>query len=177
MNISPICNINYSKPSFGHISYEAIDSFRRASEGYRTSCSSDCDNVFEFYGIEEKPYPRMNEEQIANLENLVKRASGLKKSLITSDRYWEDAWLYATDEKGACIKDKALSLHYKSRDIDGNLKILEKAFEKAEELEKEDVPEMKDVPASHMWLRCVDMTKRVQPEFKNIYGYAYRKEQ
>ena len=180
MKISPLNNFNYN-PSFGYISTKAIDSFRRASENYSTILNSNEENVAEYYKISQNDYPRMNTEQIAALKVLVARASALKKRLIaTTNPYGTDACLYTTNEKGECCKVQTQGYtqdsYCKDTHIDRNLKILERVVEKAEELEKEDKPDMKPEDlkkhANHRWY-SIDLTKRKQPSFQPIYDLSY----
>ena len=166
-----INSINSFKPSFGHISKQAVDAVRKQAEGYFASNSS--------YSTSPK-FSLMNSAELKQLENLVKRASVL-----------DDSWIHFEPDKGLvvqfykdCNPQQISRFDYKNEgNIGASLDVLESAVNTAESAEGARVDENNEL--SGIWDRNRYSTYKVKQSydrFKNIddnkilnkiYSYTY----
>ena len=191
MRILPITNYNLkrynssSKQAFGHIYSNAVDALRHSSEGYSiqyTYDSSDLEHKHpfkhEYYEIFEDKDNKMTRNQVKRLQDLVLRASKLKKSIVYGLNY--EPFIPFSDELSLVVmegKERNLATHpddidYKmvKGDKEGNLDKFQKIVEWAEQIEKTDAPEIQALSKESK--QELDRN-RVEKRYKKIYQKTY----
>ena len=121
MKISSISNF---RPSFGHISKQAVDAVRAHAEGYRIN-----NETGQTYYSTDTKYELMQSQNLKRLNNLTKRASLLDNSWIDSD---SDGSLVIEFYKNCNPSQVCRFNHKKEGNISAALDVLEGAIYLAE---------------------------------------------
>lgn len=185
MKVSAISNA-YKNVSFGHISTNAVNAIRKATEGYEESFSYDSNDFYhknpslnEFYAVRKNDTNKFNSEQIQRFDELVERASKLKTVIIGTKERDYQLTLAVRNGKGRYILIKyprelnkrgcvTYNLNYGNPEY--NLDVLQKAVEDAEIIEESGLfPDCK-VKVEEKFQNLTQ--NRVQKEFSNIYKNA-----
>ena len=178
-------NPNNSKNiNFGHIYTSAVNATRHASDGYNSKYTydrwddyMDSPRLYEFYEVQngQNSINQMTDEQVSRLENLVKRASELKKTIITgfchnfSQSRDSISILAKNKDKDQPEYQAVANLSDGERNSDRSLDLLEDIVNIAEDIEtNDDFLEISPNAAQEKYSIAEQHHK--EPRFNNIYN-------